>query len=284
MPGKGAAARSKSLPRERPPSPRGNFGPTHNHFEHAHFTPRAAGTPRETPRGESPRGGTPRAGTPRAPSPGVRRLDLSGTLGPPSSRGEKCICSICNCGRHHCPAQSKSEIFYDGDAPHPFATTSSDYKKHDTKQYSLSRMRPSPRHVYTPSNERFEHTTTAQSSFVWHERPSSAARSPAGMERSIKPGGSPTLLSSSFNSPDARMDLTTSYGATFVEHAIPTKSARPPTEAYSYGSPRELRSTNQLDFAGKQPPRCPATILPARPASARSGHVKYHLDMGGTWS
>lgn len=287
MPGKGAA-RSKSLPRERPPTG-GVFGsPTQNQFQHAHFTPRAgtarAGTPpRQTPRGETPRGGTPRAGTPRSPSPGMR-LDLSGTLGSTSGQ-EKCICSICVCGKHHCPAQNKTEIFYDGHSPNPFATTSGDYKNHDTKHYQLSRMRPSPRHVYSPSNERFEHTSTAQSSFVWHERPSSALRSSPTMERSIKPGASPTLLSTSLlSSPDARMDLTTSYGSTFVQHPIPTKSARPPTESYSYGSPRDLRSTHQNDFAGKQPPRCPATQLPARPASARSGHVKYQLDLSGTWN
>jgi len=275
MPGKGAM-RSKSLPRERPPSPMAFGSPTHSHAPahngHSHATPRGG-----TPRAGTPRTGSPRAGTPRSPSPGVSRLNLDSALGSTSGQ-EKCICAICICGKHHCPAQAKTEIFYDGHSD-PLSTTSADYKSHDTRHYTLSRMRPSPRHVYSPSGDRFDHTTTSQDSYLWHERPSSTSK----MERSIK--GSPTLLSSSIlSSPDARMDLTTSYGSNFVQHPIPQKAARPSADSYSYGSPREHRSTHQHDFSGKQPPRCPAIQLPARPASARSGHVKYNLDLSGTWN
>lgn len=256
--------RSKSSPRERPPSPGRRPSSADSHHGHSHSA-RAS----------------PRPSTPTRP-PSVSQLNLSGTsFGRSLATGsEKCICGICTCGKHHCPVQQKTELFYDGEGATPFSTTKSDFKDHGFRSYQLGLMRPSPRHIYSPSNDRFDHSTTNQSTYTWHDTKSH--RSP-GMERSIR-APSPLLHSSLLSSPDARMDCTTSYGSSFVEHAIPQRSMRPASASYSYGSPRDLYTTNQLDFTGKQHPRCPATVLPSRPASARSGHVKYNIDLGGTWS
>jgi hypothetical protein len=184
---------------------------------------------------------------------------------------EKCICGICTCGKHKCPVQNKTAISYGGDST--FNTTHGDsFTGHDPRHYAQKASRG--QQVYTPG-ERFEHTTTHQNDFPWHEhereRPSSSLRST--MERSTPMHYNPEL----------RMDLSTTYGSQFVEHSMPAKSAKPSQSTYSYGSPREFLTTKQSDYVGMQPHRCPASVLPSRPASARSGHVKYNMDLTGTW-
>lgn len=267
MPGKGAA-RSRSTPRERPAT---SFGsPSNNTFA---FSKSSMGGP----------SGSPRVGTPTGPRKltSLNLASVSSSSSPLSSPHEcsarfhhgeeKCICGICTCGKHKCPVQNKTSIFYGGDSS--FATTHGDtFINHDTRHYAQRATRG--QQVYAPG-ERFEHTTTHQADFPWHahERPSSSLRST--MERST-----PALLHSS---PELRMDLSTTYGSQFVEHSMPAKSAKPAHGTYSYGSPREFLTTKQIDYNGLQPHRCPATVLPTRPASARSGHVKYNMDLTGTW-
>jgi len=274
MPGKGAA-RSRSSPRERPSSA-ANASP--NPFA---FTKSSFG---------GPSGGSPRVGTPTGPRK-VTALNLSSSnlnSGSPrcspyhspecsarlNNGAEKCICGICTCGQHKCPTQQKTNIFYGGDSS--FDTTHSDaFVNHDTRHYATKATK-GPQ-VYVPG-ERFEALTTHQEDFLWHERerPSSALRSNSrmGMERSTP---------FHHSAPEIKMDLSTTYGAQFVEHSIPTKSAKPAQATYTYGSPREFRTTKQVDYNGVQPSRCPASVLPSRLPSARTGHVKYNMDLTGTW-
>jgi hypothetical protein len=280
MPGKGAA-RSRSTPRERPGSasmrPQSPFGGESFSRSLAYAGERSPSRAGE----RSPsRSGTPPAGGQRR----LSSLSLSGTSGLNdcslnSTYGqERCICGICTCGRHKCPVQSKTAISYGsyGGDSH-FCTTHGDaFVNHDSNHYAPQRATRAQQ-IYSPG-ERFDHTTTHQDTFLWHERerPSSAMRE--HMERSTRP----TSLHG--HGSDARMDLTTSYGSHFVEHPIPSKSMKPSQASYAYGSPREFLTTKQLDYSGLQHARCPATVLPARPGSARSGHVKYNMDLSGTWS
>lgn len=280
MPGKGATARSRSAPRARPKSasrPQTSENDCSVHSARSHNSQCSV---------HSGDGGLRTLGG-GSGSLRVGKLNLSGTSGPgfatksafSSSGQEKCICGICTCGKHNCPVPNKTEIFY-GDGHHPLTTTHGDYKSHDPQHYAAGLTRSTPQNAYRPGDDRFDHETTAQSTYTWH-RPSSALRAGSRMEKGVR-SPSPMLHSNIFH--DSPMDLTTSYGANFVEHPIPSKSAKPSQATYSYGSPRDLSTTHQNDFAGKQNPRCPATILPARQASARSGHVKYTLDFAGTWS
>jgi len=278
MPGKGAT-RSKSAPRARPQS--SGARPQTTESECSVHSARSNHSQCSV---HSHEGGLRGLGA----GSKVGKLNLGGTSGSFSksalstSGPEKCICSICTCGKHNCPVQSKTDIFYGGDGQNPFTTTHGDYKSHGTHHYHAGLMRSTPQNEYSPGDNRFDHTTTAQDTYTWH-RPSSSLRAGSRMEKGVR-SPSPMLHSSILTSPDAPMDLTTSYGANFVEHPIPSKSAKPSQATYSYGSPRDLRSTHQNDFAGKQNARCPASILPNRQASARSGHVKYTLDFTGTWN
>jgi hypothetical protein len=275
MPGKGAT-RSSSTPRERPASasarPSSASG-ARDAFSRSLNTNTNTGTRDTFSRSLN-------AGSPSSSRPSTA-LDLSRTRGDcdadsfSSSGHEKCVCGICTCGRHKCPVQPKTSISYGGDSH--FCTTHGDsFVNHDTTHYMPTRSTRGSS-VYVPG-ERFEHTTTHQAHYPWHERPSSSLSTRSTMERAT-----PALLQHTGFGPDVRMDLTTSYGSHFVEHQVPTKSMKPPQASYSYGSPREFLTTKQTDFNGLQPPRCPASVLPSRPCSARSGHVKYTMDFTGTW-
>lgn len=274
MPGKGSM-RSRSTPRERPmsasarPASAGGARDAFSRSLHA-----GAG---DAYSDAGSRDNSPRIGTPTGPRK-MNTLDLSSSSGAFNSSlshagHEKCVCGICTCGRHRCPQQPKTSISYGGDSH--FGTTHSDaFVNHDPNNYMPTRSTRSS--TYVPG-ERFEHTTTHQSDFPWHER------SPTQSMRSTMERTTPSLLRHTGLGPDVRMDLTTSYGSHFVEHPTQTKSMKPAQASYSYGSPREFSTTKQLDYNGLQPPRCPATVLPSRPASARSGHVKYNMDLTGTW-
>lgn len=270
MPGKGGL-RSKSTPRERPSGARPGSASRQSPASPG-MRPPSASRERASPvRRHSPSVCSVHD-SPRD-APFVNRLNMSGTGGGISTFGqEKCVCSICTCGRHHCPVQPKTQISFGDSGPH--STTSMDYANHDPRHYKLGMMRPSQQRAYSPSLDRFDHATTHQAAYTWNDP------SPNRMERSVPP----TLVHTSIHTPDSRMDLTTMYKSNFVEHSIPSRSMRPATPVYEYGSPRDLSTTHQNDYLGKQHQRCPATVLPARPASARSGHVKYNLDNTGTWS
>jgi hypothetical protein len=166
--------------------------------------------------------------------------------------------------------------------------------------------RAAPRRKIEPP-EKFEHTSMHRASYPWHNpdppipvRPLTAGALNSGpfyglttakdhfqewsgadaFSRSREPA---TLRHSPSPFPDAPIEFGTSYGSNFVQHQIPQKSSSRPRETYSYGSPRNHLTTHQLEFSGRQNPTCPVQGLPPRPASARTGHVRYQLDATGTW-
>jgi len=257
MPGKGAANRNKVR--------------TPNSTPRASPRPHSAGSARASPRPAS-------SGSLSGYFP-VSKLDLSGTnnhsgLSTPHSGKEVCICKICTCGKHNCPVQAKTDIFFGDGGGLGLSTTQGDYMQHDSKHYQAGLTRACPTHGYSPSRIRFDGTTTHQASYPWHDPSISLERSsPSPMHKAH----------TRIHDPDTAMDLTTSYASNYVQHAIPQRAAAPTPQSYSYGPPRAMKSSHQLDFTGKQPPPCPAMGLPARPASHRSGHTKYTQDFNGTW-
>jgi len=166
--------------------------------------------------------------------------------------------------------------------------------------------RAAPRHKVAPP-EKFEHTSMQRADYPWHDvgpnypvRPLTAGVVNGGQFYGLTTSkdhyqgweGSPdvyarrepaTLRHSPSPFPDAAIEFDTSYGSHFVQHQVPERAAGRPKAEYNYGGPRSFSTTHQTEFAGKQNPLCPVVGLPPRPASARTGHVKYQLDYTGTW-
>jgi len=157
----------------------------------------------------------------------------------------------------------------------------------------------------TTDNEKFDHTTTLRADYPWHDVAPPLRARPVN---DTAPGGgkfygtttamehfqawdptasrSPSVNRNSSMSPfpdEGPMDFNTSYKNNFVEHGVERSRPFKPNNSYSYGSPRDFNTSHKADFAGKQNPLCPAVELPPRPASARTGHVRYQMDLSGSW-
>jgi len=154
--------------------------------------------------------------------------------------------------------------------------------------------------------EKFDHTSVQRQDYPWHNSSPTLPVIPTASPLSSGPfyglttsqehypgwdpnsdayqRTSPSIRNSSHNPfPDAAMEFGTSYGSNYPAHKLPEKAAPKPKATYSYGSPRCHKSQHQADFDGKQNPMCPVYSLPIRPASSRSGHVKYRMDTTGAW-
>lgn len=183
--------------------------------------------------------------------------------------------------------------------------------KHHSQNFSEKMERSTRANMKQPAaREVFDHTSVQRQDYPWHSpspampiRPSAESPISAGpfygvtTTKDTYQGWKPTPDAYQRTSNAGRnsahtpfsndaVEFNTSYSGQFVEHAMPQRSAPKPKAAYSYGTPRtgQFQTSNQLNFTGQQNPVCPAHKLPPRPPSASTGHVKYRLDLAGTWS
>lgn len=182
--------------------------------------------------------------------------------------------------------------------------------KHHTQNFS-EKMERSTRANHKPAaRETFDHTSIQRQDYPWHNpsptmpiRPSVASPISAGPFMGMttskdtyqgwKPGPEAYERAShagrnATHTPFANdpTDFSTSYSGQYVEHVVPEKAAPKQKATYSYGSPRtgQFQTSTKLSYTGEQNPVCPAHKLQPRPPSASTGHVKYRLDLAGTWS